>query len=73
MDDVFDNEEHNIVRCFCCGNWVRASATKNSKTGSRGDDELWCIGCLRDVDAYTLGLQQPELHSPSAPELEEGD
>jgi len=73
MDDIFDNEEHNIVRCFCCGNWVRASATKVSKTGVRGDEELWCIGCLRDVDTYTLMLEQPELQQPGTLELEEGD
>jgi len=73
MDNVFDDEEHNIVRCFCCGNWVRLSATKNTKTGVRGDDEIWCVGCLRDVDAFTMELQQPELHRPTAPELEEGD
>jgi hypothetical protein len=73
MDEVFNTEEHNIVRCFCCSNWVRMSATKIAKTGVRGDDELWCVGCLRDVDAFTLTLEQPELQQPSTLELEEGD
>jgi len=73
MDEIFDSEEYNIVRCFCCGTWVRKSATEVAKTGKRGDDESWCIGCLRDVDSYTQSLEQPELQQPKTLELEEGD
>jgi hypothetical protein len=73
MGDLFEDEEYNVVRCFCCGNWVRQSATKVTKTGVRGDEELWCIGCIRDVDSFTLSLEQPELQRPNNLELEEGD
>jgi hypothetical protein len=73
MDEIFEQNEQNVVRCYCCGNWVRMSATEVVKTGVRGDDELWCVACIRDVDAYTLSLTQPELQGPKDLELEEGD
>lgn len=70
---MFEDDKHRIVRCFCCSNWVRLSATKEAKTGPRGNLELWCIGCLRDVDSYTLSLEQPELQELNGFELEEGE
>lgn len=70
---MFEDDGYKIVRCFCCGSWVRQSATEEAPTGVRGDLELWCIGCLRDVDAYTLTLEQPELKETVELDLEEGE
>lgn len=73
MSDIIEEFDSRVVRCYCCGNWVRMSAVEVIKTGVRGDDELWCIGCIRDVDSYTLGLEQPELKEVADINFDEGD
>ena len=69
---MFDSEDQKIVRCFCCGNWVRLFATQVTQTGTRGDEELWCTGCLYEVDAFTKSLDSYESKSITL-ELEEGE
>ena len=73
MDEIFEQVDERVIRCYACDQWVRMSAAEVVKTGIRGDEELWCIGCIRDVDSYTDGLRQPELQDPADLELEEGD
>ena len=70
MNDIFEDEEFVVVRCFCCSNWVRKSATRMVKTGEREDDERWCIGCIKNVDEFTISLEQPsENIEPFEPDL----
>lgn len=73
MTDLFEEHDSRIVRCYCCNNWVRMSAVETIKTGVRGDGELWCIGCIRDVDSYTLSLEQPELKDAVDLDFDDGD
>ena len=73
MDEIFEQDDQRIIRCYACDCWVRAHAAEVVMTGIRGDKELWCIGCIRSVDAHTLSLTQPELQDVSDLELEEGD
>lgn len=70
---MFDSQEQQIVRCFCCGNWVRLHATKVEKTGPRGDDELWCVGCIDSVNEFTDGLNRSAIENNMILELEEGE
>lgn len=73
MDELFEQDDQRAIRCYCCDEWVRASATEVVKTGVRGDDEFWCIGCIRDLDSRTLSLSQPEIKDAADLDLEEGD
>jgi hypothetical protein len=73
MDSILEQSDQTVVRCYCCQEWVRMSAVEVVKTGVRADDELWCIGCIRDVDSYTLSLVQPQLRRGDDLEFDEGD
>ena len=53
-------KDDSIVRCFCCSNWVRLSATRIVETGERSDLERWCFGCINAVDSYTESITEPE-------------
>ena len=63
-DFKFDNEEQVIDRCDCCENWVRRSATRAVMVGQRADEERWCVGCIQEVDGYTLSLLSPDEEMP---------
>lgn len=73
MSDIFSEHDSRVVRCYCCGNWVRVSAVETIQTGVRGDEELWCIGCIRDVDSYTMSLEQPELRESTDLNFDDGE
>lgn len=64
--------EDTIVKCFCCTQWVRVSATVVQPTGERELDERWCVGCIDAVDEYTKEIQMGEL-SVTNLELEGGE
>lgn len=68
-DDVFDTEDQYVIRCYCCDSWVRLIATKQVRTGERGDLERWCLACIGEVDSYTLSINNPEA-GPSKLDLE---
>lgn len=67
-----DFKSDKVVRCFSCGQWVRALATELVNTGERDDIERWCVGCIREVDATTKGLLGIGQSSPIL-ELDEGE
>ena len=60
MDDIFDDTEQVVERCYCCDNWVRRTATKLVRVGERENETRWCVGCISGVDSYTLYLQDPD-------------
>ena len=63
-DYGFDDSEQVIDRCFCCDNWVRRNATRVVRVGDRNDEERWCIGCIEEVDVFTLSLTDPDEELP---------
>lgn len=76
MAYAFQPDPHQrVVRCFCCGEWVRMSATDLLYTGERADEERWCVGCIKDVDSHTKTITDPDYDSEDLDDLEdlEGD
>jgi hypothetical protein len=66
--------EDDILKCFCCGNWIRRSATEIVGTGERSDQERWCLACIRAVDDYTDTVKGPDTNDlPSLDLLQEGE
>ena len=64
MDEIFNDSEQVIERCQECDNWIRRGATRIVKVGGREDQERWCIGCIEEVDQYTLDLVEPKEALP---------
>ena len=65
-----EDVDESVIRCFCCDKWVRLRATEIVRTGERGDEESWCILCIREVDEYTVSIEQPQLAPPPDLDLE---
>ena len=69
MDYEFDETEQAIDRCYCCDNWVRRKATREVRVGERYEMERWCIGCIEEVDEFTLSLTNADEELP-APDID---
>lgn len=57
------SDDFNVIRCFGCAAWVRKHATEAIPTGPRGDPEIWCLGCIKEVNEYTdsvTGENEPD-------------